>query len=589
MHNTIMSLCTLRLVFFATLTIAQTVFATSYSNPILPGFHPDPSCIRVEEWNNTYFCATSSFNAVPGVPVFASKDLQHFKQIGNVINRESQLPGLSNTNGSTSGIWAPTIRYHDGTFWVVTTLVYDHLAADDKSRWDNILFHTKNPYDESSWSDPVHFEFEGYDTSPFWDNSGKTYIVGGHAWRVQRMIKGWEMDYSTGAIIGGIHDLWAGMGGIAPEAPHLFHRDGWYYLMIAEGGTGLGHEVNFARSKDIWGPYDPDPSNPVLTAANTTNYFQTVGHADIFNDSQGNWWTVALSTRSGPEYKYYPMGRETILTTAKWEEGQFPTFTPVRGVENGPLPRINTDVSGSGYWVGSDDHLNFAPHTSLPSHYVHNRWPDPSAYVISSKERPNTLRLTPSFYNLTGPDARTGTPQTFIGRRQEHIEFTYEVNLDFTSDTDGAEAGITVFLNQGQHFDLGIVSLTDTSAKAAGYTGTGKGGSGVTQYIRLRAITANSTNEGSVDPISRTGIVALPRDARNFVKLSVKGVNHTTYEFKYSTQGSAWITIGYGDSSQVSGGFVGTILGMFATGNGHNVSDPAYFSALSYIGNDKVF
>ena len=240
---------------------------------------------------------------------------------------------------------------------------------------------------------------------------------------------------------------------------------------------------------------------------------------------------------------------------------------------------------------------------------MHNRWPDPSAYKVSPEEHPNTLRLSPSYFNLTGPDSRTGTPQTFVGRRQEHIEFSYEVDLDFKSDTDGAEAGITVFLNQGQHFDLGVVSFTSASAKAAGHTGVLEGGNAVSQYVRLRTITSTSTHEGSVDPISRPGIVALPKNVIGPVKLRVDGINRTTYEFKFTVHGSEWFTVGYGNSSQVSGGFVGTlgqftqhamkyllthcatgtILGMFATGNGKNASDLAYFSSLSYVGNNKVY
>ncbi|KAI0338325.1 arabinofuranosidase [Trametopsis cervina] len=571
----------------AGLLAANTATAANYHNPLLPGFHPDPSCILVEEWENTYFCATSSFNVAPGVPVFASKDLQNFRQIGNVITRESQLPGLSRTNGSTSGIWAPTIRYHQGTFYVATTLVFDNAPIQNASRWDNILFHTKNPFNPDAWSDPVHFSFNGYDTSPYWGEDGKTYIVGAYSWQVEEMIKGWEMNFTTGEIIGDIHDLWSGMGGIAPEAPHLFHRDGYYYLMIAEGGTGLNHEVNFARSTSMWGPYQPDPSNPVLTNANTSEYFQTVGHADLFTDTKGNWWSVALSTRSGPGYKYFPMGRETVLTSAQWRKGQFPTFTPVRGEETGPLPPPNKAIAGTGYWVGSDDHLTFLPHSTLPAHYVHNRWPDLSAYTVSPSERPRTLRLTPSYYNLTGPDKRTGTPQTFVGRRQEHIEFKYQVTLDFESSVDGAEAGVTVFLNQGQHFDLGLVSLSGDGAKAAGYTGS-LVGDDTTRFVRLRTITANSTSQGSVDTVSSPRILELPHNVKDQLKFQVEAVNRTTYAFRYSA-GDNWTTVGYGDSSQVSGGFVGTLVGMFATGNGKNVSDPAYFSGVSYVGNGRIF
>ncbi|KAI0322698.1 arabinofuranosidase [Amylostereum chailletii] len=576
--------------------VIQVVSAALYRNPILPGFHPDPSCTRVDD---TYFCATSSFNAFPAIPVFASKDLRNFRQIGNVITRPAQLPGLGITNGSTSGMWAPSIRYHQGTFWIVSTLVFDHLAANDSSRWDNVLFHTTNPFDSDSWSEAVHFTFEGYDASPFWDNQGRSYIVASHAWHVRPAIQGFEMDFSTGVIIGEIRDMWSGTGGIAPEAPHLIFQDEYYYLMIAEGGTGLNHMVTYARSRNLWGPYEPDPSNPVLTNSNTTEYFQTVGHADLFSDPEGNFgqsdslisswsrWAVALATRSGPDYIYFPMGRETVLTTAQWERGQFPTFTPVRGQEQGPLPRSNKDVGTFGYWVGSDDHLAFSPGSQLPSHYVHNRFPDASSYHISPNLHPNTLQLKPSVLNLTGPDGRTAsTPQTFVGRRQEHVEFNFQVTLDFRSNQAEAEAGVTVFLNQNQHFDLGLVTLSPESALREGYTGALNGN--ITHFMRLRSITKNSTNDGASDPISRPAIIPVSQELLSHLELRVEAVNRTAYAFRYKN-GTDWVTVGWGDSGEISGGFVGTLVGLFATGNGNEVLDMAYFSSLSYEGNDSVF
>lgn len=218
------------------------------------------------------------------------------------------------------------------------------------------------------------------------------------------------------------------------------------------------------------------------------------------------------------------------------------------------------DMMMNRYWVGSDDHLTFPPGSSLPLHFVHNRWPDYSAYTISPAGHPNTLRLTPSFYNLTGPDKRTGTPQTFIGRRQEHVQFVFSVDVEFDEAAGSdAEAGISVFLNQGQHFDLGVVWLSGADARAAGYTA--QNDTEVGRYVRLRTITANSTNEGAVDPLSSPSIVALSKSSGRVVRLQVEGVNHTTYAFKFKPEGAkGWKTVGYGNSAQVSGGFVGTLL-----------------------------
>ncbi|KAE9573860.1 hypothetical protein CGMCC3_g10227 [Colletotrichum fructicola] len=303
---------------------------STFYNPAIPGFHPDPSCTFVPEWDNTFFCASSSFNAFPGIPLHASKDLQNWKLIGHALNREYQLPRLVETNRSTSGIWAPTLRFHDETFWLVTTLVDDDRSADDASRWDNIIFKSINPYEDSSWSNATHFEFVGYDTEPFWDKDGKTYINGAHAWKIGPWLQQAEANLDTGEV-GEWRTIWNGTGGMAPEGPHIYLKDGLYYLLAAEGGTGVGHMVTIARSENAGGPYESNPANPILTNANTTSYFQTVGHADLFQDDSGNWWGVALSTRSGPEWVYFPMGRETVLTAVTWRDGEWPQMSPIQG------------------------------------------------------------------------------------------------------------------------------------------------------------------------------------------------------------------------------------------------------------------
>lgn len=257
---------------------------STYINPILPDFHPDPSCIFVKEWDSTFFCASSSFLAFPSIPIHASKDLVDWKLISNVLNHPDQLPILANTRGQTSGIWAPSLRYHKGTFYVVTTLVHNNRDAFNASRWDNIIFSTKNPYSTESWSAAFHFPFEGYDTSPFWDDDVQIYIVGSHAWKVRPGIDLFTIDLETGET-GPSKNVWNGTGGLAPEGPHIHKKDRYYYLIIAEGGIGLNHMETITRSRSIDGPYKSNPSNPILTNANTTQFFQAMGHADLFKDA----------------------------------------------------------------------------------------------------------------------------------------------------------------------------------------------------------------------------------------------------------------------------------------------------------------
>ncbi|KZT52688.1 glycoside hydrolase family 43 protein [Calocera cornea HHB12733] len=547
-----------------------------YINPILPGFSPDPSCTRV---NGTFYCVNSSFNAFPG----------------NVISRPEQLPGLANTNGSTSGVWAASVREHDGLFYVTTTLVYDNASQQNLSRWDNasqvsqlyILFTNPDPMgDPRGWSDPIHFYFPGYDTSLFWDDDGKVWVQGSHAWQIYPQIQQYQIDLSNGQSLSGDPIMmWNGTGGLAPEGPHVYKKNGWYYLLIAEGGTGVNHMATMARSQNITGPWEPYEHNPVLTNANTTLYLQTVGHTDIFNDTAGNYWAVALSTRNGT--KNFPMGRETVMVPVDWSS-DWPIFngaTPGHAYVQmqGPLPPVESAIEDES--LAYEQAVGSLAGSTLPVHYLYLRLPDTSKYAISPYGHPYSLSLLGSWRNLTGTDGRTGNP-TFVGRRQTQVRFESMVDLEFAPQLDGEEAGLTVFLQQAQHFDLGIVSLSNSAASQQGYPAAGYG-SDISRYIRLRTITVNSTHQGTVDPISTPTILPLKPSTDEPVKLTlrIQAPNESTYLFSWSKTGSGlWNEIGSGDATQVSGGFVGTIIGMFASGNGVNSTMPAYFSNFIYSG-----
>ncbi|KAK1640103.1 glycosyl hydrolase [Colletotrichum phormii] len=578
----------------AWLTISSTALGSNstFYNPIIPGFHPDPSCIFVPEWNDTFFCASSSFNAFPGIPLHASKDLQNWKLVGHVLNRREQLPRIAETNRGAawltelSGIWAPTLRYHDDTFWLVTTLVDDDRDAADASRWDNIIFKARDPFDPESWTDAIHFEFEGYDTEPFWDDDGKTYINGAHAWKIGPWIQQAEADLNTGEV-GEWRTIWNGTGGLAPEGPHIYRNDGYYYLLAAEGGTGLGHMVTMARSENVGGPYLSNPLNPALTNANTTNYFQTVGHADLFQDASGNWWCVALSTRSGPEWLNFPMGRETVMTSATWSEGEWPYFTPIEGKMSGwEMPLENLDIEGSGQLISlgevEGDAFDFAPNSAIPDHLTYWRFPIESSYTVSPPERPNSLRLTPSKLNLTALNGNYAGPegQTFIGRRQQDTLFTYSVELDFQPTKEEEEAGVTVFLTQNHHLNLGVV-LLPASASTQAFPGqnptTGGSPSELKLHFRFRGI--------SYVPVPADIVAPVPEDwVGKPLSLEIKAVNMTHYSFSAGPAGAASQakTIVYASNDAVSWGFTGVFLGAYSTSNGGAGDTPAYLSNWKY-------
>ena len=271
-------------------------------NPILPGFHPDPSVVAVGE---DYYLVNSSFHYFPGVPIYHSRDLQNWEQIGNVLDRPSQLP-LENAT-SWLGIYAPTIRYNDGTFYMITTNV---------GNGGNFMVTATDP--AGPWSEPVWLEQQGIDPSLYFEE-GKCYMVS----NPDGVITLCEIDPVTGATLSPSKPLWKGTGGRYPEGPHIYRHDGWYYLLISEGGTELAHRLTVARSRDIYGPYESNPSNPIFThcsAAGQDSNIQGTGHADFCQAADGSWWTVFLAYRRyGGDFHH--IGRETFLAPVTWAGG----------------------------------------------------------------------------------------------------------------------------------------------------------------------------------------------------------------------------------------------------------------------------
>ncbi|KAJ5605142.1 hypothetical protein N7510_010296 [Penicillium lagena] len=568
-------------VLFSSLALASANGHNStYTNPILPGFHPDPSCIFVPSWDNTYFCASSSFNAFPGIPIHASKDLRNWKLVGNAISRPEMLPDLATTIKSTSGIWAPTLRYREGhgdkkgTFWISTTLVFDNMAINNTSRWENFFISTNDPFDSGSWTDPVHFEFGGYDTSLFWDDDGQVYVTGSHEYQVWPGIQTAPIDLQTGHT-GPWTNPWNGTGALAPEGPHIYKKDGYYYLMIAEGGTGSGHRVTMARSKSLNGHYEPAPHNPLLTATNTTAFFQTVGHADLFQDVNGNWWAVALSTRAGPDLTNSPMGRETVLTPVTWNKGDWPIFEPVSGLESGwELPSEPILVSeGEGPLVDAPDHYKFPPNSKLPLDLIHWRLPTPDTYLVSPPGYENSLVLRSSVLNLTSLDGVStgGKGQTFIGKRQTDNLFSYTLDINASNlSKEEDEVGVSVFLVQTFHFDLGIVLLPQT--------GENSKSAETAPFFRFRGMSEFPTPE-TVVPFPSYMSIDTP------ITIEVKALNWTHYSFAAGPRDAQHLmqTYGYARGDQLSWGFTGTLVGPYATTNGRPGSQNGAFEVA--VGN----
>ncbi|MET7400216.1 family 43 glycosylhydrolase [Dactylosporangium sp. NPDC005572] len=274
--------------------------------PVLPGFHPDPSVCRVGE---DYYLANSSFEYLPGVPISTSRDLLHWRRIGHALDRPGQLPPPAGTG--SSGIYAPTLRHHGGRFWMITT---------DVARFDagHLIVWAEDP--AGPWSDPVFTTGAvGIDPDLTWTDDGTCYLT----WCGEGIQQA-RVDPSTGALRSAPERLWSGTGLAHPEGPHLYRRGGYWYLVLAEGGTERGHTVAVARSRDISGPFEPHPANPVLTHRSTTHPVQNTGHADLVELPDGSWAMVYLGVRPrGGTPMFHVNGRETFLAGIRWD-GDWP-------------------------------------------------------------------------------------------------------------------------------------------------------------------------------------------------------------------------------------------------------------------------
>lgn len=275
------------------------------TEPILPGFHPDPSICRV---GDDYFLVTSTFEYSPGVPIFTSRDLISWHQLGSILDRPSQLNVRTGIDNASGGIYAPTLRYHAGRFWMTTTNLHD-------VRDGHLIVHAEDP--SGPWSDPVYTTgLVGIDPDLVW-NDGVCYL----SWSdvVRGGISCAQVDPVTGELLSQPKEIWRGTGGAHVEGPHLFPRGGWWYLLVAEGGTGPGHMVTIARSRAISGPYQSNPANPILTHRSTTHAVQSTGHADMLELADGSWAMVHLGTRPRGSFpKWHTNGRETFLTGVDW-------------------------------------------------------------------------------------------------------------------------------------------------------------------------------------------------------------------------------------------------------------------------------
>lgn len=397
-------------------------------NPILPGFNPDPSILRV---NDDYYIATSTFEWFPGVQIHHSKDLIHWKLITRPLNRTSQLNMAGNPN--SCGIWAPCLSYDNGTFYLIFTDVKTFRGEFKDAH--NYLVTSKDIMGD--WSDPIYLNSSGFDPSLFHDTDGRKWLVN-MIWDHRKGVHPFggillqEYSEKEKKLVGPITNIFKGTEIGLVEAPHLYKRKGYYYLMTAEGGTVLKHAVTVARSKNISGPYEVDPKNPVLTSYfNPELKLQRAGHASLVETQNGEWYLPHLCGRHIPSRGRCTMGRETAIQKVKW-----------------------TDDGWLRLESGSNEAQVEVPAPNLPIH----KWePEPArdhfdkdilnihfqTLRVKLDEDTISLKERPGFLRIKGRESLNSYhTQALVVRRQQSFFYSAETCLDFQPDTFQQMAGL---------------------------------------------------------------------------------------------------------------------------------------------------
>lgn len=482
-----------------------------YSNPIIPGFYPDPSICK---YKDTYYMVHSTFQYFPGVTLFESKDLLNWTQIGNVLTRDSQLPLVDARR--SEGIFAPTIRCNEGRFYMVTTNV---------TTMGNFYVWTDDIHGE--WSEPIIVDQGGIDPSLYFEDGICYFMSNGTDEHGKSGIMQCEIDVITGKKLTEGKFIWNGTGGRFLESPHLFKINGQYYITAAEGGTEYGHFVVCAKGNSPYGPFVSAPHNPVLTNRNLGGYqIQGCGHGDLIEDYHGNWWMMHLGYRQiGQWSMYHITGRETYMVPVTFDEEGWPHFghngTTLLEIETDRLPEDLAQVKRTNYTFEN---------TKVGVEWVYLRNPHRENYNCSKE----AFVLTPTTVNINDD---LGSP-TFIAIRQ--CEMTGSVSCEVS--VEEGEAGLTLYMDNLHHYDL-MIKKTEEGAEL---------------WKRIRV--------GDIDFVQKKIVLSQAEIAT--AELRVR-FTLTNYIFEAIVDGVVY-ELGQNHtkylSKEVAEGFTGVMIGLFAQG-----------------------
>jgi xylan 1,4-beta-xylosidase len=516
-------------------------------NPLFSGFYPDPSICRK---GDDYYIVNSTFTFFPGVPIFHSTDLVNWRQIGNILDRPEQF--MNHDQPVSYGIFAPAIEYNPNNdlFYMITTYV---------GGGGNFLVTAKDP--AGPWSNPVWLpEVPGIDPSLFFDDDGRAYIVnnqdpdGPSLYQGHKAIWIQEYDVVQNITIGPRKMIRDGGHNLAEqpiwvEGPHIYKLNGYYYLMAAEGGTSINHAQVIFRSKDIWGPYETNPANPILTQRNLdrnrANPVTNTGHADLFQDKDGNWHAVFLACRPYTPDNLFNIGRETFMLPVSWTDDQWPVILDkgrevplIIDTPNNVAVKNESGVMKRGNFSFTED---FSA-GQIPMDWVFLRTPTEQWYSFDSGY--NGIWLNASAVNL-----RERKVPSFVGTRQRHHDMTAETSMRFIPSSATELAGLTLFQNEAHHITLGVTLDGDAPV-----------------VVLQKA----SSAEGQVDKVMIEK-AALPRSFDGNINLRAQCRNGL-FSFYYNTGNNDWKLLAEGIdagylSTERAGGFIGTIIALYASSN----------------------
>lgn len=427
-------------------------------NPILPGFNPDPSILRV---GDDYYIATSTFEWYPGVQIHHSRDLMHWRLLTRPLRRESQLNMLGDPD--SCGIWAPCLTYSDGLYWLLYTDVkrYGRTSQGGASGagWrDTHNYLTASPRIDGDWPDPVYLNSSGFDPSLFHDDDGRKYLVNmlldhrpGHNRFGGIVLQ--EYSAAERKLVGPIHNIFKGTSIGFTEGPHLYKRNGYYYLLTAEGGTGWGHAVTMARSRQITGPYELHPDTYILTARHRPDIeLQRAGHADLVETQNGETYLVHLCGRPLHNRGRCTLGRETAIQPMMWSQDDWLRTSDGAGL---PYTEVAAPALPQHPFPASPEREDFqSPTLPLDFQWLRSPWPEE---LFNLTARPGFLRLYGR--ETLGSHFR----QSLVARRQQAHCYHAETMIEFEPDHYQQMAGLICYYNSSKfhylcishHEDLG--------------------------------------------------------------------------------------------------------------------------------------